>query len=62
MPYEEAQIATDVTLKEKRNRWHESLSKDIYVEEAIHVLDDLQNGAPKKALTSKIKKDKVVKS
>jgi carboxyl-terminal processing protease len=62
LSYEEEQMKTDVTLKEKRDRWHESLSKDIYVEEAIHVLDDLQNGAPKKALTSKIKKDKVAKS
>jgi len=48
----------DVTLKEKRDRWHESLSKDIYVEEAIHVLDDLQNGAPKKELSTKLKKIK----
>jgi len=62
LTYEEAQMKSDVTLKEKRDRWHESLSKDIYVEEAIHVLDDLQNGAPKKELTTKLKKDKVIKS
>jgi carboxyl-terminal processing protease len=62
LSYEEDQMKTDETLKEKRDRWHESLSKDIYIEEAIHVLDDLQNGAPKKALSSKIKKDKVLKS
>jgi carboxyl-terminal processing protease len=62
LPYEEAQMANDATLKEKRNRWHESLSKDIYVEEAIHVLDDLQSGSAKKELTNKLKKDKAVKS
>ena len=62
LPYEDQQMKSDVTLKEKRDRWHESLSKDIYVEEAIHVLDDLQSGPVKKTLTSKLKKDKVVKS
>jgi carboxyl-terminal processing protease len=55
-------MKVDVTLKEKRDRWHESLAKDIYVEEAIHVLDDLQSGSTKKGLTSKLKKDKLVKS
>jgi carboxyl-terminal processing protease len=62
LPYEEAQMTNDATLKEKRNRWHESLSKDIYVEEAIHVLDDLQSGIAKKEMTNKLKKDKAVKS
>lgn len=59
---EAEQMKTDVTLKEKRERWYESLSKDIYVEEAIHVLDDLKGVTPKKAITSKIKKDKAIKS
>jgi carboxyl-terminal processing protease len=49
-------------LKEKRERWHESLSKDIYVEEAINVLDDLQPKALVKKDVSKLKKDKLVKS
>jgi carboxyl-terminal processing protease len=62
LPYEEEQMKADVTLKEKRDRWHESLSKDIYIEEAVHVLDDLQSGADKKNLTSKVKKDKIAKS
>ena len=56
-------MKTDVSLKEKRERWHESLSKDIYVEEAINVLDDLQpKEIAKKAIENKLKKDKVVKS
>jgi len=62
LPYEEDQMKADVTLKEKRDRWHESLAKDIYVEEALHVLDDLQSGSGKKELTSKVKKEKAVKS
>ena len=62
LPYEETQMANDATLKEKRNRWHESLSKDIYIEEAIHVLDDLQSGSAKKEMTTKLKKEKVIKS
>ncbi|WP_235923443.1 carboxy terminal-processing peptidase [Psychroflexus aurantiacus] len=41
LPYEEALMTQDSSLTEKRQRWHESLSKDVYVEEAIHVLQDL---------------------
>ncbi len=61
LPYELGAMSKDSILKEKRDRWHESLSKDIYIEEAIHILNDLQseNG---KGLTTKVKKDKVVKS
>ena len=63
LPYEEEAMKTDVSLKEKRERWHESLSKDIYVEEALNVLDDLQpKEIAKKGVDSKLKKDKVVKS
>ena len=62
LPYEEALIKTDLALKEKRDRWHESLSKDIYIEEALHVLDDLQNQAPKKEGLVKLNKEKLIKS
>jgi len=62
LPYEVDQMKTDTSLKEKRDRWHESLSKDIYVEEAINVLDDLQPKALVKKDVSKLKKDKLVKS
>ncbi|WP_417619656.1 carboxy terminal-processing peptidase [Oceanihabitans sediminis] len=41
LPYESKLFAQDTILKEKRVRWHESLSKDIYIEEALHVLEDL---------------------
>lgn len=42
LPYEEALMAKDSVLKEKRERWHTDLSKDVYIEEAISVLEDLQ--------------------
>lgn len=42
LPYEEALMKTDTLLKAKRDRWHTSLSKDVYVEEALHVLNDLK--------------------
>ncbi|WP_298221275.1 carboxy terminal-processing peptidase [Flavobacterium sp.] len=62
LPYEMDQMKTDTSLKEKRDRWHESLSKDIYVEEAINILDDLQPKAIVKKDVAKLKKDKLVKS
>ncbi|MEO8252738.1 MAG: carboxy terminal-processing peptidase [Flavobacterium sp.] len=64
LPYEVEQMAKDNTLKEKRNRWHESLAKDIYVEEALNVLDDLQaKGVVKKEpISVKSKKEKLVKT
>src|SRR5690554_453255 len=42
LPYEIELMAEDSTLLEKRKRWHKNLGKDIYVEEAIHVLEDLK--------------------
>ena len=63
LPHEMKAINSDISLKEKRERWHEALSKDIYVEEALNVLDDLQsNSMSAKNGPVKIKKDKLVKS
>lgn len=64
LPYENEAMKTDLALKEKRVRWHESLSKDIYVDEALNVLGDLQ---PKVIIPTKTnivikKKEKLVKS
>ncbi|HLW14807.1 MAG TPA: carboxy terminal-processing peptidase [Flavobacteriaceae bacterium] len=36
-------METDTTLAERRKRWHKSLNRDIYVDEAVHVIEDLQN-------------------
>jgi len=63
LPYEAEVMSKDSALKEKRDRWHESLSKDIYVEEALNVLDDLQSKAVvKKPMDAKLKSNKLVKS
>jgi carboxyl-terminal processing protease len=43
LPYENELMEKDNVLKEKRKRWHESLNKDAYVEEALNILDDLQS-------------------
>ncbi|QXP61118.1 carboxy terminal-processing peptidase [Olleya sp. HaHaR_3_96] len=42
LPYEQKLFEQDTTLRDKRNRWHKNLSKDVYVEEAINVLNDLK--------------------
>ena len=42
LPYELGLMEKDSILKEKRIRWHQSLAKDVYVEEAINVLNDLK--------------------
>ena len=42
LPSEEELFQNDTILKEKRDRWHTNLSKDVYVEEAIHVLADMK--------------------
>lgn len=47
LPYEIALMEKDTTLAEKRKRWHKSLKKDIYIEEAVHVLQDLKMANPK---------------
>lgn len=65
LPYELEETKKDNVLKEKRDRWHESLSKDVYVEEALNILDDLQpraNLKNDKIPVSKLKKEKLVKS
>ncbi len=43
LPYEQKLFKTDTVLKEKRNRWHNMLAKDVYVEEALNVLKDLKS-------------------
>ncbi|TDD76333.1 carboxy terminal-processing peptidase [Flavobacterium caseinilyticum] len=63
LPNEIEAMKKDLTLKQKRESWHEALSKDIYVEEALNVLDDLQAKAiSKKNIPVKLKKDKLAKS
>lgn len=42
LPYELKMMDKDSVLKEKRERWHANLSKDVYIEEALNVLNDLK--------------------
>lgn len=60
LPYEKEIFAKEPLLAEKKQRWYESLSKDIYVEEALNVLGDMQPAAKSNAVA--IKKDKMVKT
>jgi carboxyl-terminal processing protease len=62
LPNEMDVMAKDAVLKEKRDRWHESLAKDIYVQEAVNILDDLQTNPNVKTTAQIKKKDKLVKS
>jgi len=40
--YERELFTKDSVLREKRDRWHQNLAKDVYVEEAVNVLQDLK--------------------
>lgn len=55
LPYEELLMKKDSTLQGKRQAWHEELSKDVYVEEAINVLGDIQLNNIKKKKRSVVK-------
>lgn len=49
--YERELFTQDSVLRDKRNRWHKDLARDVYVEEAVNVLQDLK--------LNNIKKDKL---
>ena len=42
LPYEVDLIKKDSALGAKRERWHKSLNKDFYIDEALNVLSDLR--------------------
>ncbi|PCE66747.1 carboxy terminal-processing peptidase [Sediminicola luteus] len=48
LAYEKELFNQDALLREKRDRWHQELVKDVYVEEAINVLQDLKVNSLKK--------------
>ncbi len=62
LPYEQEIFKKDPALAEKKERWYESLSKDIYVEEALNVLDDMQPKGTTKSAVSINKKDTKIKT
>tara|TARA_B100001146_G_scaffold213216_1_gene213414 strand:- start:57846 stop:59987 length:2142 start_codon:yes stop_codon:yes gene_type:complete len=55
LPYEVELMRQDTTLREKRKRWHKNLAKDIYVEEAVHVLEDLKLNNIRNGKMAKVK-------
>ena len=55
LPYEKELFSVDTTLAEKRERWHKSLSSDLYMEEAVNVLEDLKMNNIKKSGVANIK-------
>ncbi|MDT0674996.1 carboxy terminal-processing peptidase [Autumnicola musiva] len=55
LPYEREAFETDTILQEKRDRWHKSLSSDVYMEEAINVLSDMKMNNINKSKYANIK-------
>ena len=55
LKYEQELFTQDSILREKRNRWHKSLAKDVYVEEAVNVLQDLKMNNIKNAKLASVK-------
>ena len=55
LPKEVALMKQDTTLREKRKRWHKNLAGDIYVEEAVNVLQDLKLNNIRSGKVAKIK-------
>ena len=51
LPYELPLMENDSVFKKNRERWHETLQKDIYMEEALNVLTDLTLNPNGDALT-----------
>jgi len=47
LPHEMKSFKNDSLLKKKRDKWHENLTKDVYVDEAVNVLIDIKNTTKK---------------
>lgn len=59
LPYELELMAKDELLKEKRERWHAELVKDVYMTETLNVLTDLTSDDIKATSINSKKKKKV---
>ncbi|UOK43523.1 MULTISPECIES: carboxy terminal-processing peptidase [Flavobacterium] len=63
LPYEQEMFKKDTVLAQKRERWHESLANDVYVEEAMHILSDMKStSVAKGTINLKDKKVKLVEA
>ena len=54
LPDEVALFEKDTLLKQKRERWHEDMQKDIYMEETLNVISDMKLLTKGKGLTQKL--------
>lgn len=54
LPDEVALFEKDTILKQKRERWHEDLQKDVYMEETLNIILDMKSLAKGKGLTPKL--------
>lgn len=54
LPDEIALFTNDTILKQKRERWHEELQKDIYVEETLNIILDMKSLAKGKGIQQKL--------
>ncbi|HLT50355.1 MAG TPA: carboxy terminal-processing peptidase [Arenibacter sp.] len=55
LKYEQQLFTKDSILREKRNRWHKDLAKDVYIEEAVNVLQDLKMNNIKNSRLASVK-------
>ncbi len=55
LPYEKELFTVDTTLAEKRERWHTNLSSDLYMAEAVNVLQDIKMNNIKKSNVAQLK-------
>lgn len=55
LSYEEELFTQDPVLREKRDRWHQDLARDVYVEEAVNVLKDLKINNIRKGKLASVK-------
>jgi hypothetical protein len=54
LPDEVALFEKDTILKQKRERWHEDLQKDVYMEETLNIILDMKSLAKGKGLPPKL--------
>ena len=54
LPDEVALFEKDTLLKQKRERWHEEMQKDIYIEETLNIISEIKLQSKGKSFTQKL--------
>jgi carboxyl-terminal processing protease len=54
LPNEIALFEKDSLLKQKRERWHEDLQKDLYIEETLNIIAEIRASQNGKGLPKKL--------